>query len=641
MKHLSRRARVGISALGTLALVGALAAAVVPTGLFASAAPASTIYHYTGHATKITRTSTSRTVHLDQHAPSSAPTKPGATMQGPAPHSPFHGKAGQTPTMSQLPHVSGTSLSGQSATGTSHAGYTVSQGGVAYHFNGLSNADSSAVSWATPAPNQALCVGPASVLQKDLASTSTDPSATAKLDSVSGTASVALEVVDNVWGVYSIGGTALVSPAQPNAELFNDWGVSSVRCNYDTATKTFFLSASSYYYDPTLNIGYPVTDVAVLSPIGWATYQMDTSFQGTCYPAGPEQGFDSHAYYLSVSEYCYSGGSGGARKYSGTGGGGEMGGFLFGFTKSQLVAGIADVSGMSWPALTVADIPVITLAPAFGSDSGIEYLVSSMSYDIYGDYVPVSKTLALWQVTNDQYIATPSETHMPTLSARIIGSEAYSPTMQVHSTGDGSQTCVGGTQPDCSDGTWVTSSPTLWSGDDSITSVQLVKVTTSTGYYYRLYTALDTTVAFTGDPTPRDGIAWFEIDPATYHKVTRQGYVALAGAYLMTPTLLRGRTGTFVLGFSFTRPASATLSGINPSAGYAYKTTTQTTIGSAHLVAAGSGPLMSDAYGSWDTYSAGAINPASGDVVMAQEYVYAGSSPLANWGTEVYDVKGY
>src|SRR6266852_6041546 len=114
-----------------------------------------------------------------------------------------------------------------------------------------------------------------------------------------------------------------------------------------------------------------------------------------------------------------------------------------------------------------------------------------------------------------------------TLTGQIIGSETYAFPVPAASTGTGSVTIV---PPN---NTPVTSEAFLNPDDSRMLQVQLVRDNQNG---LQLYAALDTAVTIGNDPSARDGAAWFVLDP-THASITNQGYIAVAGAYLLYPAI--------------------------------------------------------------------------------------------------------
>jgi hypothetical protein len=168
---------------------------------------------------------------------------------------------------------------------------------------------------------------------------------------------------------------------------------------------------------------------------------------------------------------------------------------------------------------------------------------------------------------------------------------------------------------------------------------QVQLVSTSSGL--RLFTSLNTAITIGHDPSARDGAAWFDIDPLA-QGISRQGYLAVAGTYLLYPSILRGNNGTIVLDFSMTSPT------MNPSTGYAFTTSTSSPFSPVRTTGVGLGPHQSFSdilfnEPRWGDYSAAALDPNGHDIWVADEYIPpapAGLDLIDNWGTRVWQVRG-
>jgi hypothetical protein len=137
--------------------------------------------------------------------------------------------------------------------------------------------------------------------------------------------------------------------------------------------------------------------------------------------------------------------------------------------------------------------------------------------------------------------------------------------------------------------------------------------------------------AISGDPTARDGAAWFRIETGK-ERVAKQGYVAAKGAYLLYPALLAPQHGPAAMVFTLTS------STINPSAAF-------TTLGSKKIrtMAEGTGPHLSFSdvtdIPRWGDYSFAALDPNGRGVWLATEYIPpTPQEPDDNWGTFVFEV---
>lgn len=506
----------------------------------------------------------------------------------PAPNSPFNGGPKGAAHGKGAPRVPDTGRHGA--------------GSLLTNFNGVSDVDSHAANGfhVTP-PDQGLCVGPAGPLE-----------AAGLPLGVPGSTSVVLEAVNEAWSVYSTSGALLYGP-DTLADLFSDPAASGdVSCNYDAATQTFFFTEIGVLQSGP-DAGDYGTDLAVISPLGYAPYQVDTSVGGSCFPDFPQHGFDDNAFYLAINEFC-----GPNEDF--------VGANLYAFSKSQLASLSTSVDLVSFGPLALDGIPVLTLRPAIGDGTTTEYLLNAVSYDANGNNVNVANTLGLWQVNGDENIASGSGT--VTLTGRSIASEQYAFPVPAASTGDGS-TPAGAAG-------YVISEPYLNPDDSRLEQVQFVSGHGPT----RLYTSLDTALTVGNDPTPVDGAAWFDVDPAT-GKINHQGYVGVAGTNLLYPGVVRSGSGTLMMGFSMTSPT------LDPSTGYALSKNEGSAFSAVQTTGAGSGPHVSFSdvlfdEPRWGDYSAVAFDPSSGDVWMADEYVppadQGGSDLVDNWGTRVWEL---
>ena len=489
---------------------------------------------------------------------------------------------------------SGPNALARGAPRASGSALSATEGALASNFDGLSDTQNKAVAGFhdTP-PDQGLCVG---------------------FLPTPGSTKVVIEVVNSIFGIYTTGGTLLKSFTlttgfmDPNA--FSD-----PRCFYDTSTHSFYMTVISCFscFGPNDS----VDDVLVVDGItGFATtYQFDTSVGGTCFGDQPHTGYDSHALYVATDEFCGPGDN----TYSGA--------LLIGISKSQLAAQGPTPNAVSFPLLSLGGVPILTLQPAFGNNSSKEYLLNSFPFDQFGNSNSIANTLGFWAVQGDANITTGSGP--VTLNGRIIGSETYAFPMPAASTGNG-------TTPSGSPA-FVISEPFLQPDDSRMQQVQAVNNSGDIDLYASLPTALN----IPGDPSARDGVAWFKID-AESHTFEAQGYVAVAGAYLLYPAILHTRGGTTTMAFTITSPT------INPSAAYTVMPSTSTSFGAIKIAAAGTGPHVSFSdilFGRarWGDYSAEELDPNGLDIWSATEYIGpppGGTDTIDNWGTRIWDVTG-
>jgi hypothetical protein len=585
--HFSRRSKVVISVFGTLALVGALAAVIVPLGLLTHAAQAAP------HTVTTTVGGKPVTLKLIGQTSKwgSAFAKSAAATQGkdrtipqrtPGGHTAFSpGTHASAAVRNGAPHVTSSPLT--------------PEGGLRSNFDGLTDTQNKAIAGFhdTP-PDQGLCVG--------------------FLDGFGG--KVVIEVVNSIIGIYTTGGT-LLSAFPLTAGFFDVNAFSDPRCFYDASTSSFYMTVISCFFCGPPGTADSVNDVLVVNRSGMATdYQYDTSEGGTCFGDQPHTGYDANAVYVATDQFC------------GTDGNTYLGALLIAISKPQLAAQGALPNAVSFVNLSLGGIPILTLEPAVGSQYGTEYLVNAFPFDQFGNSNPISNTLGLWEVHEDHNITSGSGT--VTLIGRIIGSETYAFPVPAASTGDG-------TTPSGSP-SFVIKEPFLNPDDDRMLQVQLA----NTPQGLRLYCALDTALTIGSDPSDRDGVAWFVINPKT-HTESSQGYIGMAGAYLLYPAIEHSNTNTTAIAFTITSPS------INPSAAYVFKKDTGLSFSSVLTVATGSGPHVSFSdllFGRarWGDYSAEELDPNGRDIWSATEYIpptdAGGSDLIDNWGTRIWDVAG-
>jgi hypothetical protein len=283
---------------------------------------------------------------------------------------------------------------------------------------------------------------------------------------------------------------------------------------------------------------------------------------------------------------------------------------------------------------SIGGIPVLGLEPAFGGNTNTEYLMNSFPFDAFGNNNSVDNQLGFWKVTGDQNISVGGTV---TLTGTIINSETYAFPTNAQSTGDGTSTCA----PffisiNCATGILVTSESFLNPDDDRMLQIQLVN---DAQHGLRLYASLSTALTIGHDPTERDGAAWFILDP-TQGQIVNQGYVGVAGAYMLYPAIAHTHNGTTAMTFTVTSPT------INPEAAYVFKPSGSSSFSSVLTVAAGQGPHLSfaDQLGQvrWGDYSACELDPGGNDIWCATEYIppLVHQDPIDNWGTRIFDVVG-
>ena len=577
--HFSPRSKVGIllSAIIVLTSVSAFMVAFASHGSLVHAAstpPATASYQGTPITSNLLGSSknflspgssTTTTQQKDpQYIPYRSPSKQNSSSQ---------------PRGVGAPQVSGSTLS-------------TTEGTLASNFDGLTDTQNKAITGhhVTP-PDQGLCVG--------------------YLTGFGG--KVVIEVVNDIFGIYTPSGT-LLSSFSVQAGFLDSNAFSDPRCFYDTSTHSFYMTVISCAVCGPPGTADSKDDVLVVNSSGFATtYQFDTSVSGTCFGDQPHTGYDSHTVYVATDEYCGPSGN----IYSGA--------LLIGISKSQLVAQGATPNSVSFPLLSLGGVPILTLQPAFGNDSGKEYLLNSFPFDQFGNSNSIANTLGFWRVDGDANITTGSGT--VTLNGQVINSETYAFPVPAASTGNGSVNVNG-----------ITSEAFLNPDDSRMQQVQLVNDEKNG---LQLYAALSSAVNIQGDPSARDGAAWFVLDPK-HARVTNQGYTAVAGAYLLYPAILHSSEGTTSMGFTITSPT------INPSAAYVVRKSTSNAFGPVLIAAQGTGPHVSFSdffFGRarWGDYSALELDPNGLDIWSATEYIGpppGGTDAVDNWCTRIWDVTG-
>lgn len=418
---------------------------------------------------------------------------------------------------------------------------------------------------------------------------------------------VVIEAVNSVFGVYRHDGS-LINSFPMTVGFADPAAFSDPVCVWDQETQSFYMSVISCVTCSTDT----VVDVLVVSSTGAATtYQFDTSLGATCFGDQPHLGYDHNNVYIASDEFC-----GPAQNiYSGA--------LLIAISKSQLAAQAPAANAVAFGPLSLGGIPILTLQPARSAGIDHEYLVNAFPYDAFGNNNNVSTSLGLWSVSGEANVTTGGPV---TLTGSIMTSEQYAFPVPAASTGDGS-TPAGSPS-------YVISEPFLNPDDSRMLQVQAVE-----HGGIQLYTSLSSAVSLEGDPSARDGVAWFKID-AKKRRISKQGYVASRGQYLLYPAILNagGRT---TIAFSITSPT------LNPSAAYAMTDSDADGFGSIHMAATGTGPHVSFSdvlFGQarWGDYSAATPDLDGEHMWLGTQYIGpppGGTDPIDNWGTRVFELE--
>jgi hypothetical protein len=412
-----------------------------------------------------------------------------------------------------------------------------------------------------------------------------------------------LEPVNSAFRIFRTDGTSIAGPFNVN-NLYHESPrafTSDPRCYFDKSTNTWFAIVlfiassvsgkfgNSSSLDIAVNAsGDPTTD--------WKPYHIDTSDLGgngcPCFGDQPLLGIDATNIYVSTNEFSING-----PQFNGA--------QIYAFSKADLVALAHSVHFAHFSNLSNSDgsvaasvQPAITNGPA-----NAEYFMDSLDPTGNGD-----SKIGVWALTNQGAVALGQS---PTLSRILITSEPYASPPNAVQKG---------------------SSTLLVTDDDRMQQVQFINGS--------LWGALSTALSIPGD-TKRSAAAWFQVQPQLSGTqvgnaaIVRQGYVAVSGKYLLYPALQADSRGN--AGMVFTLSSSQDYG----SAAYAALARGQSSFGSVHIVAAGTGPYDPDAT-RWGDYSWAQLDPVQDSVWLSTEYVPPVSSQTPdgnnNWGTEVFQL---
>jgi hypothetical protein len=464
---------------------------------------------------------------------------------------------------------------------------TIAQGALLHNFDGLNDVNQARINGGigygeTTPPDQGLCIG-------------NDPG-------VPGTEVVFALINSAIRETAPNGGKLAGHPLLQNkdvsfASFWEPYAFSDPRCFYDQSTQTFFFTVVGFNASNDSTV-----DIAVYNTSGFKVYQVDTSDNGIEFGDQPHVGYDQNALYVSTDEFNNTTGN-------------FDGAMLFAVSKIALVTGsLSPNPPQTFGPLSLSGIPVLTLQPAINTTTpNIEYLLNSFPYDASGNPNPTSNQLGLWQVTGDSNLTT------AVLSGSVISSQSYAFPVPAVSTGNGKT----------KDG--ITSENALNPGDSRMQQVQF-----SNG---SLWAALTTAVSVGFDPTTRDGIAWFQIDPVS-GSIVQQGYIASQGYYLIYPAILHTTNGTDAITFTLTNATT------NPSAAYVGRGSTSSIFGAITIAARGRAAhhSFSDSIAGggprWGDYSAAVLDTNNSDIWLATEYISTTQDPYDNWGTRIFAIKG-
>lgn len=427
----------------------------------------------------------------------------------------------------------------------------------------------------------------------------------------------------NVTGaIYRTDGSAVTGPFYLNV-FFREpvtANTSDPRVFYDAGSRRWFASMLEYVISAKGNFTESHLDLAVsltADPAGsWRIYQVPTSDLGhagcPCLADYPILGISQASVYLSTNEFTAdSTGFNGAQLYV--------------ISKPQLVAGSQAPRMVTFENLSAAGSPAYHVQPANSyGNAPAEFLLSSL--DPNGTF---DNRLAVWAVSNETSVTT--NRGMPSLSVRIIGSEAYGvpPNAQTPPGFCSGSLCRAGK-----------SAPTTGIVQTDFDAMQETQYING-----QLIGALNTGVTVSGDTASRSGVAWFVIRPsltgtavdARTH-IARQGYLSTNGEYLLYPHVNMTPNGAMALVFGMGGP------GTYLSAAYSVAPPGQE-FGAIIVAAGGTGPdngftgtAQYGGAGRWGDYSNGQIIPGTNRVWLATQYIPNNGDGNANWGNSIFQL---
>ena len=422
----------------------------------------------------------------------------------------------------------------------------------------------------------------------------------------------------NVTGAfYNQAGKMLGKPFYLNTFFKEDpaTNTSDPRVFYDSDAKRWYATMVEYQFNSSFTkITESHVDLATstsANPTGsWRVFRIGTSnFNHSncpCLADYPMLGFDNENVYVTTAEFTTT-----LDDYNGA--------QLYAISKKQLLAGAAkpnmvwfqnlgaggELAGHVQPALTYGNAPA-------------EFFVSST--DAHGDG---SNTLAVWAVTNRG--AVTSGNGRPALGVRVVPSEPYVLPPNAKSPPG---FCAG-----CGKSGEKTSGILATDFDETF-EVQYINGL--------VVTTLHTGGKVPGDSAVRSGVAWFVIRPSVsgrtvtaQTKVTRQGYIARKGQYLLYPHINMAPDGAMAVVYSIAAP------GLKPSAAYSVAPPGGG-FGPITVYAAGqfpdngfTGAPTYGGLGRWGDYSNGQIIPGTKQVWLATQYIPNKGDGATNWGNKI------
>lgn len=414
-----------------------------------------------------------------------------------------------------------------------------------------------------------------------------------------------VEMVNSAYTVYRSDGTLVAGPFNVN-DAFDEGAsefTSDPRCQYEAKTHT--------WYAEILQLGRGFTssqlDISVNTSGDptkpWTPYRINTSGEGgasgphhsgcPCFGDQPLLGFDSHNMYISTNEFSILGPQ-------------FYGANIYAISKKDLLANVETPHVAVFYGLKLAGSLAASVQPAISNGAPpAEYFLSN------NDPTETSgNSIGVWALTETAAVESGGK---PKLSSVLIGSEPYAVPLGAEQKG---------------------TSSLLVADDDRM---QQTAYTGGT-----LWGELSTSLHIPGESAERDGAAWFEVKPTltggvlTGAKLKAQGYLAVAGNYLLYPAIAPTSAGGAAM--------VMTLSGATRFPSAAYATMAPGASNFRPVTVAAKGTTFYDPTAErWGDYSWAVLDPNGEDAWLATEYVPPKASQttdgLHDWGTRVLEVK--
>jgi len=428
-------------------------------------------------------------------------------------------------------------------------------------------------------------------------------------------------IVNNTGIIYRSNGSIVLGPFA-NYALFKELSTANLsdpRTYYDKSTNTWFATILEYTIDPTTGFFTEShVDIAVNASgnptTTWTVYRLDTTNNGSygitdagcpCLADYPIFGIDQYNVYISTNEFSANGLSfNGAQVYA--------------LPKANLIGGVA-AAFVHYGNLSLAGVIAYHLQPATSySNAKAEYFMNSLDPNNTYD-----NRLGVWALTNRDKIDMGV---VPTLSARVVSSEAYAMPANVQT--------PAGFDP----GLKMPTTGIVTADFDAMQEVEYIN-----GH---LYGALNTSVNVPGSSVVLDGVAWFDVTPSlsggvvgASTKVANQGYISQAGISLMYPHINVAANGTAAIVFTY--------GGVNTylSAGYVVRSSGAKNFSGVRTAASGAttdngftGTATFGGVGRWGDYSAGELDPSGNGIWLATQYIAGTGDQFANWSNRVFEV---